>query len=86
MLGVLYKGVKKSSRPDRKNKYNKTEFLSCLASIDWMQEFSDLKFDPIRMTNTFHEKVKATLNSHAPLRKRKVRAEQSPWLNPGIKH
>ena len=67
------------------NKYNKTEFLSCLASIEWMQVFSDLNFDPNRMTDAFHEIFETTLNSHAPIRKCKVRTEQTPWLNPSIK-
>ena len=67
------------------NKYNKTELLTCLASIEWMQVFSDLNFDPNRMTDAFHEIFETTLNSHASIRKRKVRAEQTPWLNPSIK-
>ena len=67
------------------NKYIKTEFLSCLASIDWMQVVSDLNFDPNRMTDAFHEIFETTLSSHALIRKRKVRAEQTPWCSPNIK-
>ena len=50
-----------------------------------MQVFSDLNFDPNRMRDAFHEIFETTLNSHAPIRKRKVRTEQTPWLNPSIK-
>ena len=64
------------------NNYNKTEFLSCLASIQWMQVFSDLNFDQNRMTDAFHEIFETTLNSHAPIRKRKVHIEQTSWFNP----
>ena len=44
------------------NKYNKAEFLSCLAPIDWIQIFSDLNFDPNKMINAFHEIFKSALN------------------------
>ena len=61
------------------NNYNKTEFLSCLASIEWMQVFSDLNFDPNRMADAFHEIFETTLNSHAPIKEDKVRTEHTPW-------
>ena len=50
-----------------------------------MQVFSNLSFDPNRMTDAFHEIFELILNSHAAIRKRKVRIEQTPWLNPSIK-
>ena len=67
------------------NKYNKADFLSGLAPIDWMQIFFDTNFDPNRMTYAFHEIFESALNSHAAIKKRKVRTEKTPWLNPTIK-
>ena len=37
------------------------------------------------MTATFHEIFEALPSAHAPLRKRKVRSEYAPWINPSIK-
>ena len=37
------------------------------------------------MTASFHEIFESLLNLHAPLRKRKVRSEYAPWINPSIK-
>ena len=55
------------------NKYNKIDFLSSLASIDWMQAFTNLLFDPNRMADAFHEIFESTLNFHAAIRnKRRV--------------
>ena len=50
---------------------NKTDYLLGLATIDWMQIFSDLTFDPKRMTN-FHEISESALNSNAAIKKGKV--------------
>ena len=50
-----------------------------------MQVFSNLSFEPSRMTDTFHEVSKSTLNCHAAIRKRKARTEQTPWLHSSIK-
>ena len=49
-----------------------------------MQIFSDPNLDPNRMTDTFHEIFESALNSHAAIKKRKVRTEKTPWLNPTI--
>ena len=65
--------------------YNKDEFLSALHSIDFITLFSELSFDPNQMTASFHETFESLLNLHAPLRKRKVRSEYAPWINPSIK-
>ena len=51
------------------NKYNKTDFFSCLASIDWMQVFSNLSFDPNRMTDAFYRMFESVLNFHIAIRK-----------------
>ena len=37
------------------------------------------------MTNAFYEIFESALNFHAVIRKRKVRTEQTPWLNSTIK-
>ena len=50
-----------------------------------MQVFSNLRFDPNRITDAFDEIFESTLNSHAAITKRKVHIEQTPWLNPSIK-
>ena len=63
------------------NKYNKADFLSGLASIDWIEIFSD----PNRMTDAFHEIFESALKSHAAIKKRKVRTEEAPLLNITIK-
>ena len=47
--------------------------------------FSELSSDPNQLTATFHEIFESLLNLHAPLRKRKVRAEYALWINPSIK-
>ena len=53
------------------NKYNKANFLSGLAPVDWMQLFSDLNFDQNRMPNFFHEMFESAINSYAAIKKRK---------------
>ena len=65
--------------------YNKDECLFALHSIDFMTLFSELSFDPNQMTAAFHEIFESLLNSHDPLRKRKVRSEYAPWINPSMK-
>ena len=65
--------------------YNKDEFLLALHSIDFMTLFFELSFDPNQMTAAFYEIFESLLNSHAPLRKRKVRSEYAPWINLSIK-
>ena len=51
------------------NKYDKADCLAGLAPIDWMQIFSDLDFDPSRMTDTFHEISESALNFHSRIKK-----------------
>ena len=65
--------------------YNKEEILSALHSVYFTTLFSELSFDPNKMTATFHGVVESLLNIHAPLRKGKVRVEYAPWLNPSIR-
>ena len=64
------------------NKYNTADFLSGLAPIDWMQIFSDLNFDPNRMTDAFHEIFESALNFRLnPTRKALMRErdKKSSW-------
>ena len=58
----------------------------CLPCIpDFITLFTKLSFEPNQMPAAFLEIFESLLNSHAPLRKRKVRAEYAPWINPSIK-
>ena len=66
-------------------KYSKADFLLCLATIDWMQIFSDLSFDPNLMTDACHEIFESALNSPCCYWKEKSATRKTLWLNPTIK-
>ena len=67
------------------NKYDKVAFQYDLQQIEWETILSPLANDPNSMAATFQEIFESTLNIHAPLRKKRIRADPAPWITPEIR-
>ena len=65
-------------------KYDKIPFINDLRQIDWSAILSPLAENPNLMASTFQEIFESILDIHAPLKKRRVRSENVPWLNQSI--
>ena len=66
--------------------YQKDLFLSDLASIDWDAAFEAAAGDPNIMASSFHDLFSSILEVHAPLKRRKVSSNNTPWISPLIKN
>ena len=67
MLGVFYKEVKNyRNEIDEQVQQNWLFIELTTYRIDWMQLFSDLNFDPNRMTSVEHRKTAKTENRQKP--------------------
>ena len=66
-------------------KYDSALFLQDLQQIDWKTILDPLSNDPSGMADTFQEIFESTLDFHAPIKKKKVRAEFAPWLTPKLR-
>ena len=66
--------------------YQKDLFLSDLASIDWDSAFEAAAGDPNVMVRSFHDLFSSILEVHAPLKRRKVSSNNTPWISPLIKN
>ena len=65
--------------------YDKALFLHDLQQIDWKTILDPLSSDPSGMANTFQEILESIFNIHAPIKRRRIRSEFSPWLTPSIR-
>ena len=65
--------------------YCKEDFLKNLQIIDWASTLESKSDNPNEMARKFHQIFEHLLNFHAPLKKRKVRNEYSPWITSDIK-
>ena len=66
--------------------YQKDLFLSDLASIDWDSAFEAAAGDPNIMVHSFHDLFSSILEVHAPLKRRKVSSNNTPWTSLLIKN
>ena len=67
-------------------KYDKISFINDLRQINWSAILSPLAENPNLMASTFQEIFESILDIHAPLKKRRVRSENAPWLNQSIRN
>ena len=65
--------------------YNEAKFLNDLKEVNWEQVLSPFSETPTLMVNQFHEIFDGLLNAHAPIRRKKIRNQPAPWINPQIK-
>ena len=64
--------------------YNKDSFQRNLSDIDWDAMFSSASGVNAKAA-TFQEIFEVIVNTHASLRKRKIRSEIAPWLSSSIR-
>ena len=67
----------------RKN--DKSLFQEDLKQIDWKTILDTCVNDPSGMADTFQEIFSSVLNAHAPIKKRRAKAEFAPWFTPNIR-
>ena len=65
--------------------YGKATFLNDLQQIDWETVPDPISSDPSGMANTLKEIFESILNVHAPIKRRRVRSEFTPWLTPSLR-
>ena len=68
------------------SKYDKKLFRNDLRQIDWPAILNPLSENPNAMASTFQETFELILDVHAPLKKRRVRGDNAPWLNQSIRN
>ena len=61
--------------------YQKDLFLSDLASIDWDLAFEAAAGDPNIMVRSFNDPFGSFLEVHAPLKRRRVSSNNTPWIS-----
>lgn len=67
----------------RFNNFNEKRFLEDLYSMPW--DLTELSDDPNDKLYIWQSMFLEVLNKHAPLRKKRVRNTEAPWLTPQIK-
>ena len=65
--------------------YDKMKFINDLKEVNWEVALSPFSESPNLMVDKFHEIFDALLNTHAPIRRKKVRNQPAPWITPEIK-
>ena len=66
-------------------KYDKAIFQYDLQQIDWETILTPFANDSSAMAGTFQEIFESLLNTHAPIKKPRVRSEFAPWLTPSLR-
>ena len=60
-------------------------FRQDLQQIDWETILSPFNVDPSSMATKFLEIFESILNSHSPLRRKRVRNDFAPWLSASLR-
>ena len=61
-------------------KYDKEFFRNYLSMFDWQTILGPVSENPNEMASIFQGIIELVLETHAPLKKRRVRGEYAPWL------
>ena len=65
--------------------YCKEDFIKDLQRINWVSTLEPMRDSPNEMASVFIDIFEKLSKVHAPLKKRKVRSEYTPWLTSDIK-
>ena len=65
--------------------YDKMKFINDLKEVNWEVALSPFSESPNLMVDKFHEIFDGLLNTHASIRRKKVRNQPAPWITPEIK-
>ncbi len=66
--------------------YDKQLFLDELATIDWNEVMTPTNGDPDLMASIFNNVISSLLETHAPLKRRKVANSLAPWITSELKN
>ena len=65
--------------------YDKVKFLNDLKEVNWEVALSPYSESPNLMVDKFHEIFDDLLNTHTPIRIKKVRNQPATWITTEIK-